>query len=35
MGTNKSSWMQLPEDAYEFSFQPTTNALQLQAAGLG
>lgn len=35
MGTNKSSWMQLPEDAYEFGFQPTRNALQLQAAELG
>lgn len=35
MGTNKSCWMQLPDDACEFGFQPTPNALQLQAAELG
>lgn len=35
MGTSKSSGMQLTEDAYEFGFQPTINALQLQAAEIG
>lgn len=35
MGTRKSSGIQLPEDAYEFGFQPTISALQLQAAETG
>lgn len=35
MGTNESNWMQLPQDPYESGFQPTINALQLQAAELG
>lgn len=35
MGTSKSSGMQLPEDAYEFGFKATINALHLQAAEIG